>query len=188
MPDEVAVFTEPLAAACEVLEQVHVRPSDRVLVLGDGKLGLLVAQVLALTGCDLTVVGKHQKKLALLSSRGIQTRLQGYGRSPRADIVVDCTGSAGGFDEAQRLVRPTGTVVLKSTYSGRTEADLSRVVVDEVTIVGSRCGPFAAALRLLQIGLVDVASLITAEYALQDALEAFEHAGSRGALKVLVRP
>jgi threonine dehydrogenase-like Zn-dependent dehydrogenase len=188
MPDEVAVFTEPLAAACEVPEQVHVRPRDQVLVLGDGKLGLLVAQVLALTGCGLTVVGRHQKKLSILASRGIQTRLQDEARFACADIVVECTGQPEGFDAAQRLVRPRGTVVLKSTYHGRTQADLSSIVVDEVTVVGSRCGPFPAALRLLKMDLVDVAPLVTAEYGLQDALKAFEHAGRRDALKVLVRP
>jgi threonine dehydrogenase-like Zn-dependent dehydrogenase len=188
MPDEVAVFTEPLAAACEVLDQVHVRPSDQVLVLGDGKLGLLVGQVLALTGCELTVVGRHQKKLAVLASRGIQTQLQDEARFACADIVVECTGQPAGFDAAQRLVRPRGTVVLKSTYHGRTQADLSSIVVDEVTVVGSRCGPFPAALRLLKMDLVDVAPLVTAEYGLGDALEALEHAGRRDALKVLVRP
>jgi threonine dehydrogenase-like Zn-dependent dehydrogenase len=188
MPDEVAVFTEPLAAACEVLDQVHVRPSDHVLVLGDGKLGLLVAQVLVLTGCELTLVGRHQGKLAILGSRGLQTRLQDEARFACADIVVECTGQPGGFDAAQRLVRSRGTIVLKSTYHGRTQADLSSIVVDEVTVVGSRCGPFPAALRLLEMDLVDVASLVTAEYGLQDALEAFEHAGRRDALKVLVRP
>jgi threonine dehydrogenase-like Zn-dependent dehydrogenase len=188
MPNEVAVFTEPLAAACEVLEQVHVRPSDDVVVLGDGKLGLLVAQVLALTGCRMTVVGRHQEKLAVLASIGIETRLEDEARFACADIVVECTGDPAGFDAAQRIVRPRGTVVLKSTYHGRTETDLSSVAVDELTLVGSRCGPFPAALRLLEMGLVDVEPLVSAEYGLADALEAFEHAGRRDALKVLVRP
>lgn len=188
MPDRVAVFAEPLAAACQVLQQVHVRPSDRVIVLGDGKLGLLVAQVLALTGCDLTAIGRHEGKLAILDARGIRTRLEDGGLPDRADLVVECTGQTGGLAAARRLVRPQGTIVLKSTYYGLVEADLSSLVVEEVKVMGSRCGPFPAALRLLDRGLVDVASLIDAEYRLDEAVAAFEHAARRGALKVLVRP
>ncbi len=188
LPDEAAVFTEPLAAACQVLYQVHVQPTDRVLVLGDGKLGLLVAQVLALTGCDLTAVGRHEDKLAILAARGIRTQLEGEGLEGGADLVVECTGHADGFAAARKLVRPRGTLVLKSTYHDRVHVDLSTIVTDEVQVVGSRCGPFAPALRLLARGLVDVTSLIEAEYPLSDGLAAFEHAGRRGALKVLVRP
>jgi len=188
MPDNVAVFTEPLAAACQVLRQVHVRPTDRVIVLGDGKLGLLVAQVLALTGCDLTAVGRHEEKLAILAARGIPTRLGDEGLSNNADLVVECTGSAEGFQVARRLVRPQGTLVLKSTYHGLVQTDLPSLVVDEVRVIGSRCGPFPAALRLLGRGMVDVTSLVEAEYPLDEALSAFAHAARRGALKVLVRP
>jgi threonine dehydrogenase-like Zn-dependent dehydrogenase len=187
MPDQIAVFVEPLAAACEVLDQVHVRPSDRAIVLGDGKLGLLVAQVLALTGCELTVIGRHQEKLAILSSRGIATRLGDESPVRQADLVVECTGRAEGFQAARHLVRPRGTIVLKSTYHGLVQTDLSGLAVDEIQVVGSRCGPFPAALRLLSQGLVDVAPLIEAEYPLSEAAAAFEHAGQRGALKVLVR-
>jgi threonine dehydrogenase-like Zn-dependent dehydrogenase len=188
IPDEVAVLTEPLAAACRIPEQVHVRPGQRAIVLGDGKLGLLVAQVLALTGCQLVAVGRHEEKLSILSERGIPTRLEHEGVEPGADLVIECTGQAGGFQAARRLVRPEGTLVLKSTYHGPIEADLSAVVVDEVHIVGSRCGPFPVALRLLAQGLVDVAPLVEAVYPLDDALAAMVHAGRRGALKVLVRP
>jgi threonine dehydrogenase-like Zn-dependent dehydrogenase len=188
LPDEAAVFTEPLAAACQVLYQVHVLPTDRVLILGDGKLGLLVAQVLALTGCDLTVVGRHEDKLAILAARGIRTQLEAEELDGNADLVVECTGHAGGFAAARKLVRPRGTLVLKSTYHDRVQLDLSTVVTDEIGVVGSRCGPFAPALRLLAKGLVDVTSLIEAEYPLSEGLAAFEHAGRRGALKVLVRP
>lgn len=187
LPDRVAVFTEPLAAACEVLDQVHVRPSDRVIVLGDGKLGLLMAQVLALTGCDLTVIGRHAAKLAILSARGIPTRLAEEAPPRSADLVVECTGRAEGFQAARQLLRPCGTLILKSTYHGLVQADLSSLVVDEMRLVGSRCGPFAAALRLLSHGLVDVLPLIEAEYPLDRAVAAFEHAGRRGTLKVLVR-
>ena len=189
IPDDAAVFAEPLAAACEILEQVRVRPTDRVIVLGDGKLGLLVAQVLAQTGCDLTVVGRHEDKLATLraAAGGIRTRVGDEGLGRTADVVVECTGRPEGFETARRLVRPRGTLVLKSTYPSLVQTDLSRLVVDEIQVVGSRCGPFPAALRLLAQGLVDVLPLVEAEYPLDEALAAFEHAGRRGALKVLVR-
>jgi threonine dehydrogenase-like Zn-dependent dehydrogenase len=188
MPDHVAVFAEPLAAACEILDQVHVRPTDRVAVLGDGKLGLLIAQVLALTGCDLTVVGRHEAKLSILGARGIVTQIGEQGLARSLDLVVECTGRAEGYQAARRLVRPRGTLVLKTTYHGSTEVDLSGLVVDEVRVVGSRCGPFSAALRLLGQSLVDVTSLIEAEYSLDDGVAAFQHASRPGALKVLLRP
>jgi threonine dehydrogenase-like Zn-dependent dehydrogenase len=183
-----AVFAEPLAAACEVLEQIHVHPTDRVVVLGDGKLGLLIAQVLALTGCELKAVGRHREKLCLLAARGIQTQVGVEGLASYADLVVECTGRPEGFETARRVVRPRGTLVLKSTYHGLVQADLSRIVVDEVQLVGSRCGPLSSSLRLLAQDLVDVTSMIEAEYSLDEAMTAIEHAGRRGALKVLVRP
>jgi threonine dehydrogenase-like Zn-dependent dehydrogenase len=186
IPDEIAVFTEPLAAACEILEQVHVRPTDRAVVLGDGKLGLLCAQVLALTGCDLTAIGHHAEKLNILAQRGIRTTLDGDSLAGSADLVVEATGHAGGYAAARRLVRPRGTIVLKSTYHGSIDADLTAVAVDEVTLVGSRCGPFGPALRLLEQRLVDVIQLIQARYPLADAVAAFEHAARPGTLKVLV--
>ncbi len=187
VPDEAAVFVEPLAAACQILDQVHVQPTDRVIVIGDGKLGLLIARVLALTGCDLLVVGHHRENLDILAARGIATRIGSEGLGPDADLVVECTGRAGGFEEARRLVRPRGTLVLKSTYVGQPTVNLSALVVDEITVVGSRCGPFPAALRLLKQQLVDVLPLIEAEYPLDEALAALEHAARRGARKVLLR-
>jgi threonine dehydrogenase-like Zn-dependent dehydrogenase len=187
VPDEVAVFAEPLAAACRIPEQIHLQPGARVIVLGDGKLGLLVAQVLALTGCDLLAVGRHRDKLDLLSARGIATRLGDEGLEGDADVVVECTGRAEGFAAARRLVRPQGTLVLKSTYHGQVGTDLSALVVDEVRIIGSRCGPFPTALRLLASGLIAVEPMIEAIYPLDEALAAFEHANRRGALKVLVK-
>ncbi|MBN1135008.1 MAG: alcohol dehydrogenase catalytic domain-containing protein [Anaerolineae bacterium] len=186
VPDRAAVFVEPLAAACQLLEQIHVRPSDRVVVLGDGRLGLMASQVLALTGCELTVVGRHEEKLAILARRGIDARLSDEGLGG-ADLVVECTGRPSGFETAQRLVRPRGTLALKSTYHGLAEIDLSRLVVDEIRVVGSRCGPFKAALRLLACGLVDVMSQIHAEMRLDEALAAYELAAQPGVLKVLVR-
>ncbi len=188
MPDTWAIFTEPLAAACEITEQVHVRPTDRVIVQGDGKLGLLIAQILQLTGCDLLVVGRHPDKLAILEQRGIRTQLAGGDIEPGADIVIEATGSAEGFATACTLVRPRGKIVLKSTFHGDVSLNLSMVVVDEVTLVGSRCGPFPAALRLLEQRLVDVKPLIHATFPLDESLAAFEHAVTPGVLKVLLTP
>ncbi|MEJ5312055.1 MAG: alcohol dehydrogenase catalytic domain-containing protein [Anaerolineae bacterium] len=190
LSDEVAVFTEPLAAACEILEQIHVHPTDHVIVLGDGKLGLLCAQVLALTGCELTVIGRHTQKLDILTRMGIATvhverdapveGIQG------ADIVVEATGHPDGYATARALVRPRGIVVLKSTYHGAVEANLTMATVNEITLVGSRCGPLAAALRLLERGMVNVTALIEACYPFDAIRTAFTHAGQRGARKVLV--
>jgi len=186
LSDETAVFAEPLAAACEIIQQVHVHPTDRVIVLGDGKLGLLCAQVLALTGCALTVVGHHQEKLDILAQRGIATALGEEAVEAEADLVVEATGHPAGYAAARRLVRPRGIIVLKSTYHGPVDADLTMAAVDEITLVGSRCGPFAPALRLLEQDLVDVLPLIQARYPLDEATTAFEHAARPGALKVLV--
>ena len=186
LSDEAAVFTEPLAAACEILQQVHVHPTDRAIVLGDGKLGLLCAQVLALTGCDLTILGHHQEKLDILARRGILTALAGEPVEAGADLVVEATGRPEGYAAARRLVRPRGTIVLKSTYHDAIDANLTLAVVDEVTLVGSRCGPFRPALRLLERSLVDVTSLVQARYPLSEASTAFEHAAQPGVLKVLV--
>lgn len=182
VPDNVddleAVFAEPLAAALEILEQVHVRPLQRVAVLGDGKLGQLVAQVLCLTGCDLTVIGKHQEKLQLLSTK-IKTLLvkQLDNREYLYDIVVDCTGNPAGLNLAQSLARPQGTVVLKSTFHGDNEVNLTSWVVQELTVVGSRCGPIPSALRLLERRLVDVKPLISGVYPLADWEQALKQEG-----------
>jgi threonine dehydrogenase-like Zn-dependent dehydrogenase len=187
IPDEDAVFVEPLAAALEILEQIQVKPTDRVILLGDGKLGLLVAQVLAFQGCDLLAVGHHAHKLEVLERLGIATQL-GEGSLKRSfDIVVDCTGTPEGFAQALDLVRPRGTLVLKSTYHGEAEVDLSRLVIDEITLIGSRCGPFIPALELLRRGLVDVASLVSATLPLDEGVRAFQLAGRRETLKVLLR-
>lgn len=186
IPDEAAVFVEPLAAALEILQQVHIHPTDRVVVLGDGKLGLLIAQVLQLTGCDLLVVGRNRNKLAILARRGIPVATVEEAGNPSADVVVECTGSPEGFAIARRWVRPRGTLVLKSTYHGTLEVNMTMIAVDEVTVVGSRCGPFEPALRLLRQGLVEVLPLIHARYPLRQADRAFEHAARKGVLKVLL--
>lgn len=183
---DVAVFTEPLAAALEVQEQVTVTPETSVLVVGDGKLGQLVAQTLALTGCELRVVGRHESKLALLAARGIMSVAESSVASGGFDVAVECTGDASGFELAQRALRPRGTLVMKSTYAGRLTLDASAVVVNELTLIGSRCGPFPKALALLAARAVDVAPLVQAGYPLDQALEAMTRAAAPGMLKVLL--
>lgn len=185
-----AAFVEPLAAACEILEQILVKPTDRVAVLGDGKLGLLCAQVLALPGSDVALIGRHEKKLALAKNWGINTLLSGeLGDSDQKsfDIVVDCTGRPEGLSTALSLVRPRGTLVLKTTTAAPPQFHTAPIVIDEITIIGSRCGPFVPAVRLLEQGHIDVEPLIEAEYPLADAIAAFEHAQRPGALKVMIR-
>ncbi len=184
--DEVAVFTEPTAAALELQEQVAVSPDDRVVVVGTGKLGNLVAQTLAATGCRLLAVGRSERSLALLSARGIPTATAEGIEPRRADLAVECTGSPEGLELARRAVRPRGTIVLKSTYHGKAAIDMAPFVVDEITLVGSRCGPFAPAIRALARGEVDPRPLVDARYPLADAVAAFEHAARPGALKILV--
>ncbi len=183
---EAAVFTEPLAAALQIQEQVAVGPTDRVLVVGDGKLGLLVAQSLAATGCELLVIGRHRAKLELLAARGIRTGMVADAEPVSFDVAVECTGNAEGFEIARAALRPRGTLVMKSTYTGRLTVDASALVVDEITLVGSRCGPFEPALRLLREGVVDVMPLVHARYPLEEGVAAFEHAAHPGVLKVLL--
>ncbi|MEO0948078.1 MAG: alcohol dehydrogenase catalytic domain-containing protein [Cyanobacteria bacterium J06641_5] len=184
--NDAATFTEPLAAALEILEQVAIGPNDRVVVIGDGKLGQLVAQTLALTGCDLLAVGRHEAKLANLSARGIATGFTDAIAPRSCDVAVDCTGNPAGFELARQALRPRGTLVLKSTYAGNLSLDASALVVDEITLVGSRCGPFDKALALLTEHAVDVEPLIATRYSLDRGLEAFARAQQRGTMKVLV--
>ena len=187
LSDDQAVFTEPLAAACQILEQVQFKTSDRVVVLGDGKLGLLCAQVIHTVPCELTAMGRHMDKLEILRKRGIQTMLASDWNGARdADVVIECTGSSAGFEQARKMLRPHGMLVLKSTYANSGEINLSSIVVDEITVIGSRCGPFQKALTLLEAGQVSVEPLIQARYTLSDGLEAFRHAGTKGTLKVLL--
>ena len=193
--DEEAVFCEPLAAALEVLEQVRIDAATRVYVQGDGRLGLLCAGVLAATGCDLTVIGRHADKLALLPQNeccgGVISTSETLAqlRQQPADVVVEVTGSPDGFASALQLVRPLGTLVLKSTFAGHLrDFDVSSLVVDEITLVGSRCGPFDKALAVLESHAVDVRRLITARYPLSDGIKAFAHAGRKGVIKVLIAP
>jgi threonine dehydrogenase-like Zn-dependent dehydrogenase len=186
VPDEMAVFTEPLAAALEIQQQVQIRPTDRVLVIGAGRLGQLIAQTLALTGCDLRVVARHAHQQDLLKARGIRVIAEEEIKTWRWDIVVEATGSPSGFSLARQAIRPRGTLVMKSTYKGELSVNFSSIVVDEINIVGSRCGPFEPALRLLESRLVDPTVLITHEFKLAEALTAFERAAEAGVLKVLI--
>lgn len=186
--DEQAVFTEPLAAACEILEQLHLRPTDRAVVVGDGKLGLLVSQVLRLTGAWVGLLGRHPAKGELVERLGVSFYTQTDPDLAGCDVVIECTGNAEGLETAKALVRPRGTLVLKSTYHGQPSVPLSLYVVDEITVLGSRCGPFAPALRLLERGLVQVTPLISARFELEAGLAAFETAFGRGNLKVLLTP
>ncbi|HEY3231618.1 MAG TPA: alcohol dehydrogenase catalytic domain-containing protein, partial [Roseiflexaceae bacterium] len=201
VPDTAAVFTEPLAAALEILEQSHLRPTDRVAIVGDGKLGLLCAQALRLPGCEVVVVGRHAERRELLHTQGIAMvsaesirpgALVDRSRPPALpvawsqsfDVVVDCSGQPGGFALARRLVRPRGRLVLKSTFAGDSTLDLSALAVDEVRLIGSRCGPFAPALRLLARGLITTEPLIAGHFALRDGQNAFRAAA--GQLKILL--
>lgn len=185
--DRQAVFTEPLAAALEILEGAHCRPSERCVVIGDGKLGQLVARVLALTGANVTMVGRYPAKLTLASAYGIETCLQpDAAKLSGSDMVVDCAGSASGFQLACELVRAQGRIVLKSTFHGVQQVALTPIAVNEVTIIGSRCGPFDAALRLLARRLVDVEPLISDTVPLSSGVRAFERAQTAGVLKVLL--
>ena len=186
VPDDAAVFTEPLAAALEIQEQVHLLPTDRVLLIGAGRLGQLIAQTLSLTGVDLRVVARHPFQQELLARRGIQRIAVDEVQPRRWDVVVEATGSASGFELARQALRPRGRLVLKSTYRGEMTLNWSPFVVDEITIIGSRCGPFAPALRLLEKKEIDPAVLIAKRFPLPAALEAYETARQPGMLKVLL--
>lgn len=213
--DRQAVFVEPLAAAVEILEQVHVKPDDTVAVVGDGRLGLLCAQVLARTGCRVHLIGRHRDKMAIVADRSnIEASLAddvmeapqspgvsgagetapgvgAPGASPdwagRFDVVVEVTGRSGGLALAQQLVRPRGTLVLKTTIHDKVPLNVADIVVREIAVVGSRCGPFAPALRLLEEGAIITEPFIHAEYDLGDGVAAMEHARRPGTLKVLIR-
>jgi 2-desacetyl-2-hydroxyethyl bacteriochlorophyllide A dehydrogenase len=186
--DEAAVFTEPLAAALEIQEQVHLQPTDRILLIGAGRLGQLIAQTLILTGADLRVVARHPHQKILLENRRIKLIAEEAIQSRYWDVVVEATGSSSGFDLARRALRPRGTLVLKSTYRGESTVNWSPFVVDEITIIGSRCGPFAPAIRLLERGEVDPTILIAKRYRLAEVVEAMETAKQPGMLKVLIKP
>ena len=188
VPDEMAVFTEPLAAAVEVLEQVHVRPSQPVLVVGTGRLGHLIVRVLTLTGAEVHGVTRRAENATRLRAAGVRPLTPDEVPTAAYPLVVEATGSPHGLDLARQAVEPTGRIVLKSTYAHPQPLNLSPVVVNELTLVGSRCGPFAPALRLLERHRLDPRDLIEGRYPLTRGLEAFAHAARPGALKVLLVP
>lgn len=188
--DEQAVFTEPLAAACGILERAAITPDTKVAVIGDGKLGLLCAQVLGTTGAVVTLIGKHANKLQIVQGRNIETMLADKANLQKAefDVVVEASGSARGFDQALDLLRPRGVLVLKSTFHGATGVDAARIVVDEISVVGSRCGRFAPALELLRANAVNVDRMISEEFKLADGVRAMARAADSGVMKILLRP
>ncbi len=184
--DEEAVFVEPLAAAFEILEQADINSSHKVCVLGDGKLGILVSQVLSTSGCELLVSGHHREKLSILDEMDIKTTRKDHHLTSRFDIVVDCTGSKTGIETALNIVKPRGTVIIKTTSAKKGYVDLNRVVVNEITLIGSRCGPFPAAIKTISERNVDLSPLVSRKFPLHDGVRAFQYASQKGSLKVLI--
>jgi threonine dehydrogenase-like Zn-dependent dehydrogenase len=194
--DDEAVFTEPLAAALRIRDQIRIRPSSRVAVVGPGRLGLLIGQVLALGGTAVTILGRRAKTLELPEQLGLRTGMVTEQEDNVYDLVVEATGNDAGFAHSLRLVRPQGTLVLKSTFHGKANINLTKLVVGEIRVIGSRCGPFEPALRLLKAGSDDqiaingiqVKPLVEGEYPLRDGLAALTHAARPGVRKILLRP
>jgi len=185
--DKEAVFTEPIAAALEILEQVHIKPTENVAVIGDGKLGSLVAQVLKTNGNDISVFGKNKNKLSIIEAFNIRTYLSENEANEKFDIVIECSGNPAGFIKALDIIKPRGTIVLKSTYHGNLNIDFAPVVVNEINIVGSRCGRFEPALRFLEKKLIRTKDLITRIFKLDESISAFNTAQEKDSLKVLIQ-
>jgi threonine dehydrogenase-like Zn-dependent dehydrogenase len=185
-----AVFAEPLAAAYGIGEQIAIGPEMRVAVVGDGKLGLLCAMTAALRTNQLVLIGKHAEKMSIAAKRGIETVNLANATSIEKsfDVVIEASGSEGGFATALDLVKPRGKIVLKSTFQGTPTWEAARVVIDEISIVGSRCGRLAPAVELLASKKLNVEDLVTDEFSLAEGVKALEHAGRPGVLKVLLRP
>lgn len=186
--DEQAVFVEPLAAACEITEQLHIEPTQKILVLGDGKLGLTTALTLHALNLDVLLVGKHENKLDIAKAQGVKTELlANFNPQKIYDVVVEATGTASGFEMSMSLTKPRGVLVLKSTVATGKELNLAPIVIDEITVLGSRCGQFAPALRLLENNRIDFSPFISKTYSIDDALEAFEANKSKETLKILIK-
>ena len=186
--DEQAVFVEPLAAALEITEQHHIKPYEKVIVLGDGKLGLITALALNSLNLDVILVGKHQNKLDIAKNQGVKTALLNEFKIEKIyDVVVKATGSISGFETALALTKPRGVLVLKSTIAASKEFNLAPIVIDEITVLGSRCGQFGPALRLLQSERVDFKPLISGVYSIDNAIEGFEKNKEKNTLKVLLK-
>lgn len=186
LADDVAVFTEPIAAAYEIFEQIRIPRTGRILVLGDGRLGAVVAMAFRAEQYDVLVGGHHRDKMALLESIAIATAAESD-LEPGFDVVVDCTGASAGFVRAVELLRPRGTLVLKSTAAASANLNLAPIVINEITVVGSRCGRFAPALEALASGRIDPRPLISATYSLGDAVRALEEASQPSSLKVILQ-
>lgn len=188
LPTERAVFAEPLAAACEILDQVKIPRGGEVAVLGDGKLGLLIAQTLQAHGARVHHFGRHRDKLRISQAAGVATEIAGK-RLPTAayDWTVDATGSPEGLRQAAAMTRPRGAVIMKSTVHGLVSIDTAPLIVNEITLVGSRCGRFEPALKLLRFGKVKVDDMISGEYPLAHAPAAFARAAEKGVMKILLR-
>ncbi len=190
--DDHAAFTEPLAAAYQILRQLNIEGRPYITVLGDGRLGLLCAQVMSQLNATVRCVGKHNEKLQLCEKWGVKHRLlEDVGLRNDQDIVVDCTGSSGGLIAAMGMVRPRGTIVMKTTVApqaDKQQIDLSPLVVNEINLIGSRCGPFGDALNALSGEKVDVLSLISRRMKLADGVDALKAAGQPGVIKVLLEP
>lgn len=186
--DEQAVFVEPLAAACEITEQLHIEPMQKVVVLGDGKLGLTTALTLNAQNLDVLLVGKHQNKLDIAKAQGVKTQLlNSFTLEKIYDVVVEATGTASGFETSIALTKPRGTLVLKSTVATGKELNLAPIVIDEITVLGSRCGQFPPALRLLKNKRIDFKPFISGIYSIDDAIEAFEANKSKESIKILIK-
>jgi alcohol dehydrogenase len=186
LPSERAVFTEPLAAACEILDQVSIPCGSQIAVLGDGKLGLLIAQLLAVQGFRVHQFGRHPEKLRIAAVAGIETATASELPTAAYDWVVDATGSPEGLRAAVAMTKPRGTLILKSTVHGAVPVDTAPIIVNEITLVGSRCGRMEPALPLLEHGLIHVDEMIAGSYSLEDAPTAFARAAERGVLKILI--
>lgn len=187
--NETAVFVEPLAAALEILEQLHIKPYEKVCVLGDGKLGLITALALNASNVDVTLVGKHQNKLDLAKEQNVKTVLlenlkQDDNKS--FDVVVEATGRVSGFETSLSLVKPRGVLVLKSTIATGKELNLAPIVIDEITVLGSRCGQFAPALRLMEKNVIDFSKLVSAKLSFDDAILGFEKNKEKNTIKILL--
>jgi threonine dehydrogenase-like Zn-dependent dehydrogenase len=186
--DEQAVFVEPLAAACEITEQLHIEPTSQVVVLGDGKLGLTTALTLNAQNFNVLLVGKHQNKLDIAKAQGVETKLLNeFKIEKKYDVVVEATGTASGFETSMGLTKPRGVLVLKSTVASGKELNLAPIVIDEITVLGSRCGQFPPALRLLKNNRIDFTPFITKTYSIDDAIEAFEANKAKESLKILIK-
>ena len=188
VPDEQAVFVEPLAAGLEILEQMHIQPCQKVMVLGDGKLGLLTALALNACGLDVLIVGKHQNKLDIAKNQGVKTQLLSeFEQAPKFDVVVEATGSITGFETSVNCVKPRGTLVLKSTIAASKELNLAPIVINEITILGSRCGRFEPAMRLIASGKIDFSQMISKIYPIEQAIKAFDANNAKDTIKILLK-